>query len=970
MSSSYNYYVENKLPGDLSSLYSRPLEKRKFRVDKVVVIQPSIEPTKAIETEATYSYILEFHYYNHLNEALMMKIEVPKQVNNVFIINGKYKTPTLRLTNDHEIRLSSGLLRFDFYRSYDSSTDNIKFLDEDGIERVVNINQIEELPEIFNSLSNHQRKKLKVKLDLPSEPEIITKELLIHFKDNYSDINDKEEDALIDKKILTVQGGLVKELYAKRSEIYSRIAGDTIRKSKIYPSAINKIINRFFSLGGNMIDNPSKINPLTFSSQSTRIKMDKFMTYNRSLVDIIDPIKTPENKNTGILNELNVCAVINEDGGISIKCFDKEFNPIVVPYLDYYDSYIVDNQHVNYVTKKFIDENHIKLRYRGQLLEKDYTKDTLPKNFLIDAKADDKLSISTRNVPLVNHIDSIRVAMGSNMANQAVDLLDPDVPMVSSGNFSDATVHPLNVYAMTEGEVEEVESDKIIVKQKDGKKVTYHSNFVHSMYDLNVGVDSVVKKGDKLNTGDLLFKPKNIDDKGFKLGKNCRIAFMLHGNNYEDGVIVGSHIVDKFTHISIKDLDYVIRPYSQVSEILPIGEHVKEDDFVIKANDRLSSSDIDFISDSLSISSKNKFAGINVDHGLIVPKDFGEGIIADMRIVKGNIDVDPDTQAAIERFEKEYKTKRSAMMMKPENKKLLPYMKASMSTPDKLEIDYKYIVRVRLLQFNKLKVGNKITNRYGSKGLCSEIIPEDKMPRTEDGELIDMILNADSTVGRKIVTQLLELGLTNLSKAMFKHYDKIKLKNDKDFDKMRKEISDIIDPNVEIYTNQQLLDYHEDSRLRGYYQVVTGNFAKNTTQKLQKYAKLYKVSLDGEHLYTKEGRLYTEGKILVGDMFMMKLQQLPEKGAKVTGDMMRGARPVLGAHYRASGQSISEMETWGYSANDLNELLKHHYTRTETSDASKLLMEILRLGLDPDITYKTKDTGGYVTDRDDEGEGY
>jgi DNA-directed RNA polymerase beta subunit len=35
---------------------------------------------------------------------------------------------------------------------------------------------------------------------------------------------------------------------------------------------------------------------------------------------------------------------------------------------------------------------------------------------------------------------------------------------------------------------------------------------------------------------------------------------------------------------------------------------------------------------------------------------------------------------------------------------------------------------------------------FGSKGLVSEIIPEDEMPRTEDGKLIDFILNADSTV--------------------------------------------------------------------------------------------------------------------------------------------------------------------------------------------------------------------------------
>ena len=167
------------------------------------------------------------------------------------------------------------------------------------------------------------------------------------------------------------------------------------------------------------------------------------------------------------------------------------------------------------------------------------------------------------------------------------------------------------------------------------------------------------------------------------------------------------------------------------------------------------------------------------------------------------------------------------------------------------------------------------------------------MPRTADGKLIDFILNADSTVGRKIVSQLLELGLTNISRAMFEKYDK-----SMNVSELRKDLIDLINPKLTTLTDQELIDYHNSNKGHRYYPVVTGNFSKNITQKIRDYSDKYNVSLDGEHLYNKSGQLYTKNKILVGDMYMMKLYQLPEKGTKVTSDNMKGKRPVLGSNFR------------------------------------------------------------------------
>lgn len=169
---------------------------------------------------------------------------------------------------------------------------------------------------------------------------------------------------------------------------------------------------------------------------------------------------------------------------------------------------------------------------------------------------------------------------------------------------------------------------------------------------------------------------------------------------------------------------------------------------------------------------------------------------------------------------------------------------------------------------------------------------------------------------------------------------------------MGAELSDIINPRLASYSDKQILEYHASLKDKQIYPIVTGNFAKDMSSKLRDYSKKYNVSLDGEHLYTKSGRLYTENKILVGDMYLMKLYQLPEKGAKVTSDNMKGKRPVLGANFRNEGQSLGEMEFWAYSANDLSELLTYNRDRTKLQDSAKFLTELLKLGLEFDGNLK------------------
>lgn len=738
---SYNFYIENNFPEFLTSYYNTPLNKRGYKVVKVSVVHPDIELSKAIELERTYAYNLLLSYVNietgESPEPIV--IEVPKMVNDSFIIFGKYRTPTLMLDNDRNARFYETQFGIDSYKTYNYETNLFKYLDSEGNEVVINIDDVQELPEEARQVEPLILKKIGIKMNLPETPKELTKDILLIAKERFSGYNDKVEDHILDKKVLTVQAGLVNSLKHHKKEVYTRIASDLPRRGKIYASEMNKYIRKFFSHGG-MIDNPSKVNSLTFSALSRRIKLSEYTEYNRSLVDIIDPIRTPENANANIVNELNVCSVIDEDGGISIRVFDMNFNPVVLPYIDYFDSYIIDNQNVDYINKKV--ESKVKVRRRGEVIG-EYKLSEVPKPCYIDASADDKLSYSTRRIPMINYTDSIRVSMGGNMSNQAVELINPDVPAVSSGHDDGAKSHPLNIYALSSGVVDYKDRNVIKVKDEKGRSVEYKSHLVNSMYDLNVVVDPKVEVGDHVTVGDTLFAPRNITSE-FRLGKNCRIAFMLHGNNYEDGVIMGSHLVPKFAHIAVKDYIFILKPDSELTSVMEMGGVVKEDDQILGINERMSTEDLDFLAGAVEYGRVSKLKGFFMTEGLRVPKDFGRGYFTDIIVQKGNVESDPTTEQVINEVFKRYKTSRKEVAKIGE----IPesYLNLPMEQPEPPQMDYKYQIKVRLLQVNELKVGNKITNRYGSKGLCSQIIPEDEMPRTKDGQLIDVIMNADSTV--------------------------------------------------------------------------------------------------------------------------------------------------------------------------------------------------------------------------------
>jgi len=79
------------------------------------------------------------------------------------------------------------------------------------------------------------------------------------------------------------------------------------------------------------------------------------------------------------------------------------------------------------------------------------------------------------------------------------------------------------------------------------------------------------------------------------------------------------------------------------------------------------------------------------------------------------------------------------------------------------------IVDVTLYEEAPLEVGDKITSRYGGKGVISKIIDDDKMPRIHGTDTtVDLIWNIATCINRENVGQLFELTTNFISRNLVK----------------------------------------------------------------------------------------------------------------------------------------------------------------------------------------------------------
>lgn len=357
----------------------------------------------------------------------------------------------------------------------------------------------------------------------------------------------------------------------------------------------------------------------------------------------------------------------------------------------------------------------------------------------IDVAPRQIVGVSASLIPFLEHDDANRALMGSNMQRQAVPLLQPDVPIVSTGMELQAARNSGQVVLAQEpGEVINVTGDKIVVMGEKGPRSYSLRKYRRSNQSTCVDQKPVVIKGQRVEPGDVLADSSSTRFGELALGQDVVIAFLSwEGGNYEDAILVSEELVraDKYTSVHIEKHELEARDTK-------LGPEEITYDIPNVSEDALK--DLD-------------------ERGIIrVGADVKENDILVGKITpKGEKELSPEEKLLRAIFGDKAREVKDSSLRLPHGArgKVVDVQVFDRQQDRDLPAGVETMVRVSVAQRRKLSEGDKMAGRHGNKGVISKVVPVEDMPFLKNGRPVDIILNPMGVPGRMNLGQVLETHL-------------------------------------------------------------------------------------------------------------------------------------------------------------------------------------------------------------------
>jgi DNA-directed RNA polymerase subunit beta len=414
--------------------------------------------------------------------------------------------------------------------------------------------------------------------------------------------------------------------------------------------------------------------------------------------------------------------------------------PFVTPEIIYLsadqeDNFVIAQANAPLDELKQFSSKRISARYNQQFL-------VVPAQRIdyMDVAPRQIVGISAALIPFLEHDDANRALMGSNMQRQAVPLLKPDVPIVSTGMENQAAYDSGQVLVCEDdGEVTSVQGDRITIRTTTNEERVYRlRKYNRSNQSTCIDQRPVVFKGQIVHKGQVIADSSSTDHGNLALGHDVLGAFLSwDGGNYEDALLISEQLLrdDKFTSIHIEKHEIEARdtklgPEEITYDIPNVGEDALKD--------------------------LDEFGIVRIG-AEVGPNDILVGKITP----KGEKELSPEEKLLRAIFgEKAREVKDSSLRLPHGEKgKVVDVKTFTREEHRDLPAGVEKMVRVSVAQKRKLTVGDKMAGRHGNKGVISKIVPIEDMPYLDDGRAVDIILNPLGVPGRMNIGQVLEIHL-------------------------------------------------------------------------------------------------------------------------------------------------------------------------------------------------------------------
>jgi len=450
------------------------------------------------------------------------------------------------------------------------------------------------------------------------------------------------------------------------------------------------------------------------------------------------PIQSPEGQNIGLATYLAIYARLNELGFIETP-YLKVKNSQITHEIVYLDAYEEEKHKIAHGGTRIDEKGRILGRIVEVRLKGEPTLCKREEVEYIDVSSQQILSLAASLIPFIEHDDARRALMGANMQRQAVPCIKPQASQVATGlEKASALDSGQLILADDNGEIIEVDGLHIVLQAKN-KTIRYDlKNFVRTNQNTVINQMPIVKKGQKVNKGDVLADSSATKNGELALGQNLLVAFLSWGGaNFEDAIIISERLIkdDCYTSIRLEEFSCDVRETK-------LGPEITTPDIPNVSEAKLKDLDEEGI---VRVGAEVKAGDILV--GKVSPK--------------GEVELTAEERLLRAIFGEEAKdVKDTSLTLKHGREgRVIRTKILSRQNGDKLDIGVIKHISIEVAELRKIMVGDKLTGRHGNKGVISKILPEEDMPYLEDGTPVDIILNPLGIISRMNLGQILETHL-------------------------------------------------------------------------------------------------------------------------------------------------------------------------------------------------------------------
>lgn len=573
-------------------------------------------------------------------------------------------------------------------------------------------------------------------------------------------------------------------------------------------------------------------------------------------------------------------------------------------------------------------------------------------------------------VPFLCNDDPTRLQMASSQMKQAVPIIESEKPIIKSGleknikgnrffrkaNIEQKVIYKDDSIAICINEQE----DKIISNVYTlGFNSLYQNCVDFIRFDYNVE--------DTIKENDIIYYSLNVSNDGeLSFGRNFLTVVMpFFGYNYEDAIVISEEAADKMRSIHMVDLSFIIEPaYVLLSlknddyyPLKRVGETLKKGEVYARMKNINITEDIFCLFDDpyelytpydCTIAHMNMYVN-SYNNKITEYSKFIESIISKQAI----------------RFNKIVSTLEEYFTQESINSILLRNNLSELNIVNK-EGKYYYkkqkingiLVEYIGIYDENIRVGDKLANRHGNKGVVSTILPKEYMPKLPDGRYAEIVINPLGIISRMNVGQLMEM---HFSESLYQLKKEIlKLGKDKGLQKLKEYLNAVYSREDNKYCIDIIInDFCSNIDKQGYEYAVDKLYLLAPPFKSPSYKDLCNAVKILENFKEKDyvtiklqsgEEIITNNPVSYGYIYFMKLihRAADKISSRSIGPYNKKTLQPLGGKKNKGGHRFGEMEVWGLLAHNSKIYLKELLTSCSDSVSGKLKL-LSQFLIDPAI---------------------